>query len=93
MEPGAGRDLTGPFQLCPDELTRVCETTTEVSPPCSGLIERRAGPQGLYQDESRTVRELRDLTAALDEVLPDRFAALARARRYVGSTPSQAWNS
>lgn len=55
-----------------------------------------------YDGESASVRDLNDLAAArimflavvrevftddLDEVLPDRFDALARARRYAGSNP------
>jgi hypothetical protein len=55
-----------------------------------------------YDGESASVRDLSDLAAArimflavvrevftddLDEVLPDRFDALARARRYAGSNP------
>lgn len=58
--------------------------------------------RGSYDGESASVRDLSDLAAArimflavvrevftddLDEVLPDRFDALARARRYAGSNP------
>jgi hypothetical protein len=98
--------------LTEDELMRVCETTADaltalddregVTELLRALMERRTDLHGLYQGESKAVRELQDLAAArirflevvrevftddLDEVLPDRVDALARARRYVGSNP------
>lgn len=66
------------------------------------LMEQRTDLRRLYDGESKAVRELHDLARArirflevvrevftddLDEVLPDRMDALARARRYVGSNP------
>ncbi|WP_189252336.1 P-loop NTPase fold protein [Lentzea flava] len=98
--------------LANDELYRVCETTSDaltalddpegVTTLLRALMSRPVDLQGVYQGESKAVRELRDLAAArirflevvveiftdgLDEVLLDDLDALARARRYVGSNP------